>query len=76
MVSNDISSGVRSVESEGGKCLLITAPISHSFSDEPLFNTASDVIGIYSQIRLATSKISIAEQNIIKLCVVVRHELS
>jgi hypothetical protein len=45
-VSNGILSGIRSDETEGGKLLQITAPISRGSSGGPLFNMFGEVVGI------------------------------
>jgi hypothetical protein len=45
-VSNGIVSGIRKAEDEGGKFLQVTTPISPGSSGGPLFNMASEVIGI------------------------------
>ena len=45
-VSNGIVSAIRIVETQGGKFLQITAPISHGSSGGPLFNKAGEVVGI------------------------------
>jgi S1-C subfamily serine protease len=45
-VSNGIVSGIRGAETEGGKLLQITAPISHGSSGGPLFDMSGEVVGI------------------------------
>jgi S1-C subfamily serine protease/tetratricopeptide (TPR) repeat protein len=45
-VSNGIVSAVRTIQTEGGKFLQITAPISPGSSGGPLFNMAGEVVGI------------------------------
>jgi S1-C subfamily serine protease len=45
-VSNGIVSAVRTIETEGGDFLQITAPISPGSSGGPLFNMAGEVVGI------------------------------
>src|SRR5271157_2184082 len=45
-VSNGIVSGIRTIETEGGDFLQITAPISPGSSGGPLFNMAGEVVGI------------------------------
>jgi len=45
-VSNGIVSAIRIAETQGGKFLQITAPISHGSSGGPLFNKAGEVVGI------------------------------
>jgi Trypsin-like peptidase domain len=45
-VSSGIVSGIRNIESEGGKFLQVTAPISPGSSGGPLFNMAGEVVGI------------------------------
>ncbi|MFZ3279369.1 MAG: trypsin-like peptidase domain-containing protein [Candidatus Sulfotelmatobacter sp.] len=45
-VSNGIVSAVRTIQTEGGKFVQITAPISPGSSGGPLFNMAGKVVGI------------------------------
>ena len=45
-VSNGIISAIRIAETQGGRFIQITAPISHGSSGGPLFNKVGEVIGI------------------------------